>query len=126
MAQPSIRLRIARAILGKSAKDFIPSLSFFDRTGYTGTLNDYRTKGEQLEAKLGWCFAANNAIAEPTSAVRLKLIRRTKAGKRKEIAEHEILELFRNLNAGHTGSQLRNLHFTYMNFAGESYILRSN
>lgn len=91
MARLPIRLRLAKAILGKHAKDFIPPLSFFDRPGYTGTLNDYRTKAEQLEANLGWCFAANNAIAEPTAAVKLKLTRMTKGGEREEIVDHEIL-----------------------------------
>jgi hypothetical protein len=123
MAKPTIRLRLARAILGRHAKEFIPPLSLYDRfgAGFTGSLNDYRSKAEQLEANLGWCFAANNAIAEPTAAVKLKLTRKTKAGKTEEIAQHEILELFKRPNAAHTGAQLRNLHFTYMNFVGESY-----
>jgi HK97 family phage portal protein len=88
---------------------------------FGGTVNDYRSKAEQLEANLGWCFAANNAIAEPTAALKLKVYRQTKGGKREEIFEHELLELLEAPNLAHTGEQLRNLHFTYMNFVGESY-----
>ena len=61
-----------------------------------GRLNDYTGKNEQLEANLGWCFAANNAIVEPTAAVELKLYRKTKGGKREEILEHELLDLLDN------------------------------
>jgi phage portal protein BeeE len=122
MARPTIRLRLARAILGRHAKDFIPPLSYFDRFGtFAGRLNDYRSKSEQLDANIGWCFAANNAIVEPTAAVKLKLYRKKKDGTREEIFEHELLELFEDPNRAHTGEQLRNLHFTYMNFVGESY-----
>jgi hypothetical protein len=57
------------------------ALSFYDRFGsaFSDSLNDYRSKAGQLEANLGWCFAANNAIAEPTAAVRLKLTRKTRS-----------------------------------------------
>ena len=50
--KPSIRLRLASAILGRHAKDFIPPLSYYDRfgPGFTGTLNDYRTKAERGDA----------------------------------------------------------------------------
>ena len=124
MVKPTLRLRLARAILGRHAKEFIPPLSYWDRfgSGYGGRLNDYRTKAEQLEANLGWCFAANNAIADPTAAVELKLYRKTKSGKREEIVEHELLDLLDAPNLAHTGEQLRHLHFTYMNYVGESYI----
>jgi hypothetical protein len=124
MARPNIRLRLARAILGRHAKEFIPPLSFYDRfgSGFSGRLNDYRSKAEQLEANLGWCFAANNAIADPTAAVELKLYRKKNNGKREEIIEHELLDLLDAPNLAHTGEQLRHLHFTYMNYVGESYI----
>ncbi len=123
-SKPPIRLRLAKAILGNRAKEFIPSLSYFD--GFGGgvgpNLNDYVTKREQLKANLGWCYAANSAIVEPTASVRLKLYRRQRGGKREEIVEHELLELLQNPNRAHTGEQLRQLHFTYMNYVGESYI----
>ena len=80
------RLRLAKVILGSKAKEYIPSLnSLYDGWGYGSTgapLNDYIGKNEQLQANLGWCFAANNAIVEPTAAVELKLYRKTKDGKR--------------------------------------------
>jgi hypothetical protein len=50
----------------------------------------------QLQANLGWCFAANNAIVEPSAAVELKLYRKGKSGKREEIVEHELLDLLDN------------------------------
>lgn len=123
--RPPLRLRLAKAILGSHAKEYIPSLSsIFDGWGTdaTGRLKHYRTKSEQLDANVGWCFTANNAIAEPTAAVEIKLYRRKKDGDREEIKEHEILELIAEPNLVHTGEQLRQLHFTYMNFVGESYI----
>jgi HK97 family phage portal protein len=120
MAKLTLRLRLARAILGRQAKEFIPPLSYYDR-GSMARLNDYRTKADQLEANLGWCFAANNAIAEPAASVKLKLYRKRKDGKREEIFQHELLELLEAPNLAHTGEQMRNLHFTYMNYIGESY-----
>lgn len=124
MAKAPIRLRLAKAILGSHAKDFIPPLSSFDgySSGLSGRLNDYVTKSDQLKANLGWCFAANNAIADPTAAVEIKLYRKLKNGKREEVIEHELLDLLDAPNAAHTGEQLRHLHFTYMNYVGESYL----
>src|SRR5215217_6248725 len=105
MARAPLRLRLAKAILGSKAKEYIPSLSsLYDGWGYGATgapLNDYVSMGAQLDANLGWCFAANNAIAEPTAAVELKLYRKSK-GKREEIPEHELLELLANPNNAHT------------------------
>jgi HK97 family phage portal protein len=124
MARAPLRLRLAKAILGTHAKDYIPSLSSIDGFGSGGSarLNDYATKSEQLKANMDWCFTANNAIADPTSAVALKLYRKKKNGEREEIFEHELLDLLDAPNMAHTGEQLRHLHFTYMNFVGESYI----
>jgi HK97 family phage portal protein len=126
MTRAPLRLRLAKAILGSKAKEYIPSLnSLFDGWGYGSTgapLNDYVSMNAQLQANLGWCFAANNAIVEPTAAIELKLYRKAKNGKREEIVEHELLDLLDNPNNAHTGEQLRNLHFSYMNFVGESYI----
>jgi hypothetical protein len=123
MAKPTLRLRLARAILGRHAKEFIPSLAPDEGLlfGPTGRINDYKSKPAQLSANLGWSFTANNTIVEPTAAVELKLYRRSKGGKREEIFEHELLQMFEDPNRAHTGEQLRNLHFTYMNFVGESY-----
>src|SRR5215207_5164484 len=109
MARQPLRLRLAKAILGRHAKEFIPPLSFYDRfgSGFGGRLNDYRSKTEQLEANLGWCFAANNAICDPTAAVEIKLYRKSKSGKREEIIEHELLDLLDAPDLAHTGEQLR-------------------
>jgi hypothetical protein len=65
MAKPTIRLRLARAILGRHAKEFIPPLSYFDRFGspFSGSLNDYRSKAEQLEgALLHWPRAGSGRL----------------------------------------------------------------
>src|SRR4051812_22875463 len=99
-----IRLRLAKAIAGSRVKEFIPPLLNDDLSGFggSGRLNNYLTKRDQLTANLGWCFAANNAIVEPTAAVKLKLYRKTKAGKREEIVEHELLDLLDNPNPAHT------------------------
>ena len=124
MAKAPLRLRLAKAILGSRAKEFIPPLYPTDDMSFggSGRLNNYDDKRSQLEANLGWCFAANNAIADPTAAVELKLYRKEKDGKRTEIIEHELLDLLDAPNLAHTGEQLRHLHFTYMNYVGESYI----
>src|SRR5690242_16623764 len=110
MAKAPLRLRLAKAILGTKAKDFIPSLASLNDGWGPGaaptSLNDYVTKSDQLTANIGWCFAANNAIADPTAAVPLKLYKKLKNGKREEIIDHEILELLRSPNLAHTGEQM--------------------
>src|SRR5689334_21460111 len=70
MARQPLRLRLARAILGRQAKEFIPALAPDEGIifGPSGRINEYRTKPEQLSANVGWCFTANNAI-EPFSAI---------------------------------------------------------
>jgi HK97 family phage portal protein len=124
MARAPLRLLLARAILGRHAKDFIPPLPLDDGfgAGGSGRLNEYSTKQAQLAANLGWCFAANSAIADPTAAVKLKLYKVMPDGDREEIKQHEILDLLDAPNLVHTGEQMRQLHFSYMNFVGESYI----
>lgn len=127
MAAP-IRLRLARAILGARAKEFIPPLTTFDGWGMdaTGRLKSFKTKPEQLQANIGWVFAANTAIADPCAAVELKLYRKKKDGDREEVTDGPALELMDLMDApnlAHTGEQLRQLHFTYMNLVGESYVL---
>lgn len=126
MAKPTFRLRLAhginRLLLGANRKDFIPPLPFESEAFDGGRLNNYGSKAEQVAANIGWCFAANTAIADPCAAVTLKLYRKKKDGDREEIKEHEILDLLDEPNLIHTGEQLRQLHFTYMNFVGESYI----
>lgn len=125
---PSFRQRLAnatsRVILGRKNKDFIQALNPFDGTSFgdTGRLNDYSTKMDQIQANIGWCFTANAAIADPCAAVEIKLYRRLPDGDAEEIPQHPILDLLDSPNLAFTGEQLKQLHFTYMNFVGESYI----
>ena len=129
MAKALLRLRLGRAILGSKAKDFIPPLSYFDgwNPSVSGRINEYVSKRDQLTANPGWCFAANNAIVEPRAAVPLKLYRKGTNGKRTELIGHELLDLLDNPNLAHIGEQMRQFHFTYLNYVGESYLyLRDN
>lgn len=123
------RVKLANAILGSRLKGFIAPLSPLDgwTLDGTGRLNQYTSRTEQIKANMGWVFTANSAIVEPTAAVELKLYRKAKPGEeREEIEEHEILDLLDQPNAVHTGEQLRQLHFTYMNLVGEGYILMTD
>lgn len=129
MARPSIRLKIASAILGSRKKEFIPALNPLGGIGYpTGRIKRYDDKQSQIAALTSWVFAANSAISEPSAAVQYKLYRKKKDGDKEEITDPsdpamEILELLDTPNLIHTGEQLRQLHFTYMNIVGESYVL---
>lgn len=123
--QPSLRLRLAKIILGSKAKDFIAPLS--PDGGAWGPdlgarIKTYQTKQEQLQANIGWCYSANSAIVEPASAVRLVLYKRVANGDRKELNDHPILDLLGDPNSAFSGEQLRQLHETYMNFNGEAYL----
>lgn len=125
----SFRVGLAKAILGRNSKAFIPSLSPTGGVrfpgGSSGRINSYDTKPDQLAALKGWVFAANSAIADPCAAVELKLYRKKDDGDREEVTtgeDMEILDLLSNPNMIHTGEQMRQLHFTYMNIVGESYI----
>lgn len=124
----SFRQIIGRAIAGSSQKSFVPSLDPFDGDLFGGTSrsHDYKSKPDQITANVGWSFAANSAIAQPASRVKFKLYQRKADGEREEIFDHEILKLLDNPNLAHTGEQLRALHYTYMNFTGESYILMTD
>lgn len=120
----SIRLRLGNALIGRRNKDFVQALSPLDGWSLNGSgrLNQYTDKPSQLSANVGWCFTANTSIADPCAAVRFKLYRKKKDGDREEITQHEVLDLLDAPNLVHTGEQLRQLHYTYMNFTGESYI----
>jgi HK97 family phage portal protein len=127
--KPPIRVRLANAILGSRVKGFISPLSPLDgwTLDGTGRLNQYTNATEQLKANMGWIFTANTAIVDPCSAVPLKLFKKaTKGQEREEVDDHELLDLLSNPNAVHTGEQLRQLHHTYMNLVGESYILMTD
>lgn len=121
-----LRLRLANFIAGNARqKEFVQPLSPLDGWSLNGTgrMHQFTTAPEQLGANLGWVFAANKAIADPAAAVQFKLYHRRKDGDREEITEHELLDLLNGPNLAHTGEQLRQLHYTYMNLTGESYIL---
>jgi hypothetical protein len=127
-SKPSLRFRIARTLLGSKAKEFIPPLGLWDGIGFDaqGRLKQYTTKPEQLAANMSWVYAANTSIADPCAAVPLKLWRRKKDGDREEITngdELELLTLLYEPNLAHAGEQMRQLHYTYMNLVGESYLL---
>jgi HK97 family phage portal protein len=124
----SFRQTIGRAIAGPIQKSFVPALDPFDGDLFGGSArsNEYKSKPDQMSANVGWSFAANGAIAQPASRVKFKLYQRMADGEREEIFEHEILDLLDNPNMAHTGEQLRALHYTYMNFTGESYILMTD
>ena len=122
---PTFRLRLAQVILGSKAKAYIPALNpngGLIVPGAGGRLQGYETKQEQLEALVGWVFTANSAIADPCAAVELKLYQKQSNGKKVEVADHELMALLEGPNALHTGEQLLQLHYTYMNMCGESYI----
>lgn len=59
----------------------------------------------------------------PTARVKLALYRVDKKGDRTEIFDHPVLDLLKRPNGSLKGKQMRRLHFSYMNFAGESYEL---
>lgn len=128
----SIRKAILQILAGTTPvignrKAFIPPLSNFDfgwGSGASGRLRDFKTKPEQIKANLGWVFAANNAIAEACAAVPLVLYKVAPNGDRTEIRQHEILDLLSTPNFAYTGEQMRQLHFSYMNLVGESYLLK--
>lgn len=119
-----LRYRLASTLLGRN-KAFTPhlqnTLDAFDGGG--NSVKNYRSKGEAITANLGWAFAANGAIVRPTAKVKLKLYRRDKMGDNEEIFAHPILDLLKRPNYALTGTQMRKLHFTCMDFAGESYEL---
>lgn len=123
----SIRVRVGIAIAG-GRKSLIPALNVDDGVtfpGLGGRPRSFGSKQEQITALTGWVFAANSAIVEPCAAVELKLFRKDAKGERQEVTsgpDLELIELIDSPNFVHTGEQMRQLHFTYMNIVGESYI----
>ena len=121
----SWRAHVANAVLGGHRKEYIRALAPIDGMEvFSDDLNikEYTTKAEQLSANVGWCFAANTAIADAAAAVEIKLYRRNKKGDREEVTDHELHGLLEAPNAVHSGEQLMQLHHTYMNFTGEGYL----
>lgn len=118
----SITQRLQVLATGKT-KAFIPSLSQIDSGGYDTPLIQLTQKPDQLRANIGWVFAANSAIAEFCAAVDLKLYKNKADGEREEIKSHELLDLLDNPMKAHTGEMMRQLHHTYLNLTGDSYLL---
>lgn len=123
-----VRLHAAGQALfrGQIKRDYIPALSPLDGwPDMSGRLKSFLNKSEQLEANLGLCYTANNAITEVAAAVQLKAGRRNK--KTGEIEEAfddkalQLMELLNNPNNVHSGEQLMDLHYSYRNFTGEAY-----
>lgn len=119
-----LRVRLAARLLGRD-KAFIPHLSntidLFDASG--NAIKNYRSKGEAITANLGWAFTANDSIVRPAAKIELKLYKKASDGKRVEVLSSPVLDLLNRPNYALTGKQLRRLHFTYLNFTGESYML---
>jgi HK97 family phage portal protein len=123
-----LRIRLARAIAGTKAKEYIPALSPLDGWPDTsGRLKSFQNKSEQLTANLNWSYAANRAIVDPAAAIELKAYRKDrKTGELKEASDAkaaELIDLLSNPNNVHTWEQLAGLHYTYMNFNGEGYTM---
>jgi HK97 family phage portal protein len=113
--------------ISSTKKEFIPTLASMDTffgVGLGSRIKTYKLKQEQVNANIGWVFAANSAISEACASVPLHLYQLKSDGDREEIMTHDILDLLDTPNASHTGEQFRQLHFTYMNLTGESYLLK--
>jgi HK97 family phage portal protein len=123
--KPSFRQRLAFVISGATQKDFIPALRPDGGLGFddSSRIKDYASKAEQLVANVGWAAAASDAIAEACASVEIQLYKKKPDGDREEIKDHPLLELLDDPNNVHSGEQIRQLHFSYMNFTGESYEL---
>jgi phage portal protein BeeE len=119
----AFRVRLVARILGRD-KAFVPHLrDTLDVYDPGNPLRECKSKNEAITANIGWAFTANDSIARPAARVELKLYRKQKDGDREEILQHPILDLIKRPNGALTGKQMRRLHFSYMNFAGESYEL---
>lgn len=101
---------------------YIDMNNFFGGTGIR--LKTFATKDEQLSANVGWAYAANQAIADEASAVKIRLYKKLPDGDREEIFEHELLSLIKKPNDALSGAKLWNLYYQYMNLTGEAYILK--
>ncbi|MEB0287220.1 phage portal protein [Cryobacterium sp. 10S3] len=121
----TFRQRLATVISGTSTKEFVQPLRPDGGMGFddSSRIKDYISKAEQLSANVGWAAAASDAIAEACAAVQIQLYRKKSDGDREEIKDHELLELLKDPNNIHSGEQIRQLHFSYLNFTGESYEL---
>ena len=124
-------MNLGKVIKGLVSKDFgINQIPYIDMNGLFGSggtsarRNDYVNKGSQLQANIGWVFAANTAISEEASAVKIRLYRKDVNGDREEVLDHELLDLIRRPNSLLKGTKFWNLYYQYMNLTGEAYMLK--
>jgi HK97 family phage portal protein len=99
--------------------------------GLSGDLtkvNDYKTKGAQVRANVGWVFKGNDRVASACAAVELKLMQIQPDGDKEEVTSGSDYErLFRLLDVPNyqmSGTVLRKMYFSYMNLNGEAYIAK--
>lgn len=98
----SLRLKLAKAIVGSRAQNFIPSLDMIDRwrNGDGSVLKGYLSKADPLTANLGWPTPPTS-IVEAAAAMELKAYRRTSDGELEEANDakaRQLLELLGNPN----------------------------
>lgn len=119
-----IRQKVTETI---NQKAFIPSLSplagsdnFMSDTA--SRIRTYGTKGDQLDANVGWVYAANDFIAEAFAGVEMQLIDHD--NDEEVITEHELLTLIDKPNLlQNTEFTFRQLYSTYIKLTGEFYAL---
>lgn len=106
------------------AQDITGFLTGDEGSGDGLITTEYKDKSSQLQANLGWVYAANQVIADDCSAVKLKLMHVMQDGDYEEVFNHEILSLIEDPNIIITARQLWNLYYSYLNLTGEVYILK--
>lgn len=119
-----IRQKVAETL---NQKNYIPSLS--PLSGIDAFSNDaasrirtYGSKGEQLDANVGWVYAANDFISEAFAGVEMQLIDKNKDNE--VIEDHEILTLIDKPNLiQDTEFTFRQLYASYIKLTGEFYVL---
>ena len=105
-------------------KDFLQPLPPMGGFGSSNILNRYGNKASQLEANVGAVWQANEIICIAAANIDIKLRKRKSDGTYEEVKDHKLLQLVKQPNAFMTGTQLRKLHYTYMNMVGEAYELK--
>lgn len=119
-----IRKKIAET---QNRKAFIPALTPLGEGSDSFNIDSqsrirtYGSKKEQLEANVGWVYAANDFIAEAFAAIEMQLY---DIDKEEIIEEHEILSLIDSPNMIQTTEYtFRELYSSYMKLTGEFYAL---
>lgn len=118
--------RIRNKLTDGKQKAFIPSLSSLASSDGFSTdsqsrIREYKSKGDQIDANVGWVYAANDFIAEDFAAVETTLF---DLDKDEAVEEHELLSLIDNPNKlQNTEYTFRELYATYIKLTGEFYAL---